>query len=51
MFPTELAFIQKKADEHMLARIMSGANVRSDIEAGLALGKMVASKFVAQRQN
>ncbi len=48
MFPTELAFIQKKADEHMLAKIMSGANVRSDIEAGLALGKAVASKYVAR---
>lgn len=48
LFPTELAFVQKKADEHMLARIMSGANTRSDVEAGLALGKAVAAKFVAR---
>ena len=48
MFPTELAFIQKKADEHMLARIMSGANVRSEIDAGIALGKQVAAKFTAR---
>jgi len=48
MFPTELAFIQKKADEHMLARIMSGANVRSEIEAGQALGRLVAAKFTAR---
>ena len=48
MFPTELAFIQKKADEHMLARIMSGANVRSEIEAGQALGRLVAQKFTAR---
>lgn len=48
LFPTELAFIQKKADEHMLARIMSGANVRSDVEAGIAVGRMVAQKFTAR---
>jgi len=48
LFPTELAFIQKKADEHMLARIMSGANVRSEIEAGQALGRQVASRFAAR---
>lgn len=48
LFPTELAFIQKKADEHMLYRIMSGANVRSEIEAGEALGRMVAQKFTAR---
>jgi len=48
MFPTELAFIQKKADEHMLARIMSGANVRSEIEAGIALGRQVAAKFTTR---
>lgn len=48
LFPTELAFIQQKADEHMLARIMSGGNVRSDIEAGEALGRLVAQKFTAR---
>lgn len=48
LFPADLAFVQQKADEHMRARLMSGANVRSDIEAGLALGKMVAAKFVAR---
>jgi len=48
LFPTELAFIQKKADEHMLYRIISGANVRSEIEAGQALGRLVAQKFTAR---
>lgn len=48
LFPGELAFIQKKADEHMLYRIMSGANVRGEIEAGIALGKQVAQKFTAR---
>jgi hypothetical protein len=48
LFPTELAFIQQKAEEQELARIMSGANVRSDIEAGEALGKLVGQKFAAR---
>lgn len=48
LFPTELAFVQEKADEHMRSRIMAGANVRSDIEAGMALGKAVAEKFTVR---
>ena len=39
LFPADAAFIQQKADEEILARIMAGANVRSDMEAGIALGK------------
>ena len=31
-----------------MSRIIAGANVRSDIEAGEALGKAVAQKFVAR---
>lgn len=48
MFPADLDYIQKKADEEMSYRIMSGANARSDIEAGQALGRAVAQKFVAR---
>ncbi len=48
LFPGDQDKIQKLAEEHMRARIISGANVRSDIEAGQALGKMVAQKFVAR---
>lgn len=48
LFPTEISFVQQKADEHKLYRIMSGANVRSEIEAGEALGKLVAQKFAAR---
>ena len=48
LFPGDQDYIQQKATEHRLARIMSGANVRSDIEAGEALGKAVAQKFVAR---
>jgi membrane-associated phospholipid phosphatase len=48
LFPGDQDFIQRKAEEHKRARIMSGANVRSDIEAGEALGRSVATKFVAR---
>ena len=48
MFPGEQEFIQKKAEEHKRSRIIAGANVRSDIEAGEALGKSVAQKFVTR---
>ena len=48
LFPGEVAYIQKRADEQKLYRIMSGANVRSELEAGEALGKAVAQKFAAR---
>ena len=48
LFPGDQDFIQRKAEEHKRSRIMSGANVRSDIEAGEALGRAVASKFVTR---
>lgn len=48
LFPGDQDFIQQKAEEHKRARIIAGANVRSDIEAGEALGKAVAQKFVAR---
>ena len=48
LFPADLAYIQQKADEHKLYRIMAGANVRSEIDAGEALGKAVAQKFTAR---
>jgi hypothetical protein len=48
LFPGDQDYIQLKAEEHKRARIISGANVRSDIEAGEALGRMVAQKFVTR---
>jgi hypothetical protein len=48
LFPTDLDYIQQKADEHKLYRIMAGANVRSDMEAGELLGRAVAQKFTAR---
>lgn len=48
LFPGDQDFIQQKAEEHKRSRIIAGANVRSDIEAGEALGKQVAQKFVTR---
>jgi hypothetical protein len=48
LFPGDQDYIQLKAEEHKRARIIAGANVRSDIEAGEALGRAVAQKFVTR---
>lgn len=48
LFPGEIAFIQQKLEEAELAAIISGAATRSDIEAGEALGRLVAQKFTAR---
>lgn len=48
LFPGDQDYIQQKAEEHKKARIIAGANVRSDIEAGEALGRAVAQVFVAR---
>ena len=48
LFPGDQDFINRKAEEHKRARIISGANVRSDIEAGEALGRAVAQKYVTR---
>ena len=48
LFPGDQDFVQQKIDEHKRARIIAGANVRSDIDAGELLGKQVAAKFVTR---
>lgn len=48
LFPADIAYIQQKADEHMLSRIMAGMNTRSDIEAGVLLARQVAAKVIAR---
>ncbi|MEO6722854.1 MAG: phosphatase PAP2 family protein [Ferruginibacter sp.] len=48
LFPGDQDYIQQKAEEHKRSRIIAGANVRSEMEAGEALGKAVAQKFVAR---
>lgn len=46
LFPTDIAFINQKLEEEKLYRLLSGANVRSDIEAGIILGRKVAGKYI-----
>ncbi len=48
LFPTEIAFIEQKAAEAEEARLLAGANVRSDLEAGESLGRAVAKVFIAR---
>lgn len=48
LFPGDQDYVQKKAEEHKRSRIIAGANVRSDLEAGEALGRAIAQKFVAR---
>lgn len=48
LFPGDQEYVAQKAEEHKKARIIAGANVRSDIDAGEALGRLVAQKFVAR---
>lgn len=48
LFPGDQDYINQRAEEHRRARLIAGANVRSDLDAGEALGKLVAAKFVAR---
>ncbi len=48
LFPGDQDFIQQKAEEHKRARLIAGANVRSELEAGELLGKSVAQKFATR---
>jgi PAP2 superfamily len=51
LFPGDQDYINQKAEEHKRARLIAGANVRSDLDAGEALGKLVATKFIARARN
>jgi hypothetical protein len=48
LFPGDQDFINQKAEEHKRARLIAGANVRSDLDAGEALGRSIAAKFIAR---
>ncbi len=47
-FPTEIGYIEQKAQEAQFSRLVAGANVRSDLDAGEALGRAVANVFIAR---
>ncbi|MGV3638924.1 MAG: phosphatase PAP2 family protein [Adhaeribacter sp.] len=46
LFPADIAYIRKMAEEEKNYRLWSGANVRSDIVAGDSLGRWVARKVI-----
>lgn len=48
LFPTEIDYIEQKAAEQKIYRIMAGANVRGELDAGESLGKQVADVFAAR---
>jgi len=48
LFPGDQDFVAKKAEEHLRSRIIAGGNVRSDLDAGEALGRQVAQKFIVR---
>lgn len=48
LFPTEIAYIEQKAEEQKLYRIMAGANTRGELNAGESLGIQVADVFAAR---
>lgn len=48
LFPADVAYIQQKADEQKLYRILAGANTRTDMDAGETLGRLVATKVIAR---
>jgi hypothetical protein len=48
LFPTEIDYIEQKAAEQKIYRIMAGANVRGELDAGESLGKQVADVFTAR---
>ncbi len=48
LFPGDQDYINRRVEEHRRARLIAGANVRSDLDAGEVLGKLVAAKFVAR---
>lgn len=47
LFPGEVELLTAKAEEHKNSRLWAGANVQSDIDAGEALGKLVAQRVMA----
>ncbi|HMP94011.1 MAG TPA: phosphatase PAP2 family protein [Phnomibacter sp.] len=48
LFPGDQDFVQQQIQNHMDARMASGANVRTDWEAGYALGRAIALQFVTR---
>jgi hypothetical protein len=51
LFPADIAYLTKMAEEEKNYRLWSGANVRSDIAAGDSLGRWVARKVIQRAKS
>lgn len=47
LFPGEKPLLDEKSTEHKNSRLWAGANVKSDLDAGDSLGRMVAQRIIA----
>ncbi|MCS6929100.1 MAG: vanadium-dependent haloperoxidase [Saprospiraceae bacterium] len=47
LFPAEKEYLDRLAEEHIQSRLWAGANVKSDLDAGRALGQAVANRVLA----
>lgn len=48
LFPADIDYIEQRAAEQRTYRMMAGANVRGELDAGESLGKQVADVFAAR---
>lgn len=51
MFPLEKEYLTKLADEHLESLVISGINVKSDVDAGILIGSEVSKKTLARAAN
>ena len=49
LFPDDIVTLEARASEAAFSRLQAGVNYRSDIEAGLALGRAVAERVINRR--
>lgn len=49
LFPDDIVTLEALASEEAFSRLQAGVNYRSDIEAGLALGRAVAERVINRR--
>lgn len=51
MFPLEVKYLEEMENEHLESILLSGGNVRSDIEAGIAIGNSISSIALQRAAN
>ncbi|WP_296620194.1 phosphatase PAP2 family protein [Marivirga sp.] len=51
MFPLEAEYLAEREEEHLRSLLLSGANVQSDIDAGMLIGDAISSIALARAAN